>query len=76
MAVHIHEHLHNTVMVLISSGVISNDSSTSDNLTSLTWDTASKIGVSPESLAEWKTRAAADVEKNLENEEKASPEES
>lgn len=65
MAMHMHEHLQNTVIFLMSAGVLLAESSSPGDITSLTWDAASRMGISEESLQEWKNRAANETSKDL-----------
>lgn len=55
-----HEHLHNAVLVLISEGVLVGDSSHRNDITSFTWDSAARMGVSEATLLQWKKQAAAE----------------
>jgi hypothetical protein len=54
-----HEHLHNAVLVLISERVLVGDSHRND-ITSFTWDSASRMGISEASLFQWKKQADAE----------------
>jgi hypothetical protein len=51
------EHLQNAIMVLISAGALLDD--TSGDLSSLTWESVKRMGVSTGSVNEWKQQAAA-----------------
>jgi hypothetical protein len=51
------EHFQNAIMVLISAGVLLADSKSPGDITAMTWEAASKMGISDVSLQEWRKSA-------------------
>jgi len=51
------EHLQNAIMVLISAGVLLSDSKSSGDISSLTWESVDRMGISEKSVHEWKKAA-------------------
>lgn len=54
------EHLQNAIMVLLSTGVLFADSKAPGDLTAITWESVSRMGVSDGAVQEWKQQATID----------------
>jgi hypothetical protein len=52
-----HEHFQNSIIVLSSAGVLTDNSAALGDLTFLTWDAASRMGINDKSLKDWKNQA-------------------
>lgn len=56
------EHLQNAIQVLMSIGVLAADSITPGDITSKTWESVSRMGVSDGDVKQWKQLASSNVE--------------
>lgn len=52
------EHLHNAIMLLITADVLLQDPKSSDEISIITWEAATRMGVSEKSLQQWKQAAS------------------
>ena len=54
------EHLQNAIQVLLSTGVLFADSQAPGDLSAITWESVSRMGVSDGAVQEWKQQAASE----------------
>jgi len=54
------EHLQNAIKVLLSAGVLFADSKAPGDLTAITWESVSRMGVSDGAVQEWKRQAVSE----------------
>lgn len=54
----INEHFYNAIMLLTTTGVLLQDSKSSDELSNFTWEAATRMGVKESFLQQWKEAAA------------------
>lgn len=54
------EHLQNAIQILLSSGVLSKDGAAPGDITTHTWESIGRMGVSQETLAQWKEEAPSE----------------
>lgn len=54
------EHLQNAIKVLLSTGVLFADSKAPGDLTAITWESVSRMGVSDGAVQEWKQQAVGE----------------